>query len=290
MSDRLIRGIGRDGDIRILAADTTATVNEAVVRHGAYPTAAAALGRSMTAGVMMGAMLKNEEKATVTVEGGGPVGAIVVDSDAKGHVRGYLGNPQVHFELNEEGKLDVKRAVGGDGLLRVVKDIGLKEHFTGSSELVSGELGEDFSYYFYVSEQVPSIVALGVLVNPDNTVKAAGGFIIQVMPDASEDTIDFLEQMSEGMTPVSQLVDQGMSPEEIINASIGEENWNNVGEMPVSFECSCSKERFLNAIATLDPAEIMTMIKEDGGAETDCHFCRNKIWIEKEELQELITH
>lgn len=290
MSDHLIRGLGKEGSLRILAVDTTETVNEAVKRHGAYPTAAAALGRSMTAGVMMGAMLKNEEKVTVTVEGGGPVGAIVVDSDAKGHVRGYLGNPQVHFDLNDAGKLDVRRAVGTNGFLRVVKDIGLKEHFTGSTEIVSGELGEDFSYYFYASEQVPSIVALGVLVNPDNTIKAAGGFIIQVMPGADDETISFLEKCASEMTPVSKLIERGLSPKEIINEAIGEENWKYLSNMPVSFECSCSKERFLNAISALEPSEIISMIKEDGGAEADCHFCRNKVWIEKEELQELITH
>lgn len=290
MQDHLIRGIGRNGDLRILAVDTTETINEAAKRHGTYPTAAAALGRSMTAGVMMGAMLKNEEKVTVSIEGGGPIGAIVVDSDAHGHVRGYLSNPQVHFDLNGSGKLDVQRAVGTDGVLRVVKDIGLKDHFTGSTEIVSGELGEDFSYYFYVSEQVPSIVALGVLVNPDNTIKAAGGFIIQVMPGASEETTSFLEQCSEEMTPVSKLIEKGLSPEEIVDAAIGEDNWKKIGDMPVSFECNCSKERFLNAISALDSSEIIAMIQEDGGAEADCHFCRNKVWIEKEELQELIAH
>jgi molecular chaperone Hsp33 len=290
MKDHLIRGIGKDGDLRILAVDTTETVNEAVRRHGAYPTAAAALGRSMTAGVMMGAMLKNDEKVTVTVEGGGPIGAIVVDSDAHGHVRGYLGDPQVHFDLNDQGKLDVRRAVGTNGLLRVVKDIGLKDYFTGSTEIVSGELGEDFSYYFYASEQVPSIVALGVLVNPDNTIKAAGGFIIQMMPGASDETMAFLEKSAEEMTPVSKLIERGLSPNEIINEAIGEDNWKEVGDMPVSFECNCSKERFINAISALDPSEIISMIQEDGGAEADCHFCRNKVWIEKEELEALITH
>ncbi|AKG75134.1 Hsp33 family molecular chaperone HslO [Salinicoccus halodurans] len=288
--DHLIRGIGMNDEIRIFSVDTTETVNEAVTRHGAYPTAAAALGRTMTAGLMMGAMLKNEEKVTVTLQGGGPIGAIVVDSNAKGKVRGYLSNPQVHFPLNDKGKLDVRRAVGTDGALNVVKDIGLKEHFTGSTEIISGEIGEDFSYYFYTSEQVPSIVALGVLVNPDNTIKAAGGFIIQVMPGASEKTMDFLDQRASEMTPVSRLIDQGLTPSEIIDEVIGSENWRALDEMPVEFECTCSKERFLNAIATLDPKEIVTMIKEDGGAEADCHFCRNKVWIEKEELEELITH
>lgn len=290
MTDHLIRGLGLNDEVRIFAVDTTATINEAVQRHVAYPTAAAALGRAMSAGVMMGAMLKGEDKNTITIEGGGPIGAIVVDSDAHGHVRGYLGNPQVHFDLNDQGKLDVRRAVGTNGYLRVAKDIGLKDNFVGSTEIVSGELGEDFSYYFYASEQVPSIVALGVLVNPDNTIQAAGGFIIQVLPSASEETINWLNERAKEMTPVSKLLAEGMTPNQIIDEAIGEENWRQLSEMPVSFECNCSKERFINAISALDPKEIMSMIQEDGGAEADCHFCRNKEWITKEELQALITH
>ncbi|WP_020006488.1 Hsp33 family molecular chaperone HslO [Salinicoccus albus] len=288
--DHLIRGIGMNEEIRIFSVDTTETVNEAVARHKAHPTAAAALGRTVTAGVMMGAMLKNEEKVTINIQGGGPIGAIVVDSDAKGNVRGYLRNPEVHFPLNDQKKLDVGRAVGTDGFLNVVKDVGLKNDFTGSVEMVSGEIGEDFSYYFYASEQVPSIVALGVLVNPDNTIKAAGGFIIQVLPGASDETIEFLDHRAQEMAPVSKLIDQGLSPSEIIGAVIGETDWKQLDDMPVNFECSCSKERFLKAIASLDKSEIMTMIKEDGGAEADCHFCRKKIWIDKEELQALLVH
>lgn len=290
MSDYLIRGLGLNDEVRIFAVDTTETINEAVRGHGSLPTASAALGRSMSAGVIMGAMLKGDDKATITIEGGGPVGAIVVDSDAHGKVRGYLGNPEVHFDLNDHGKLDVRRAVGTDGYLRVAKDIGLKDNFVGSVELISGELGEDFSYYFYASEQVPSIVALGVLVNPDNTIQAAGGFVIQVLPSASDETIEWLNERAKTMTPVSKLLAKGLSPEQVIDEALGAENWRSLDNMPVSFECNCSKERFINAISALDPQDIMTMIKEDGGAEADCHFCRNKEWITKEELQELITH
>lgn len=290
MSDYLIRGLGLNDEVRIFAVDTTETINEAVRRHGSLPTASAALGRSMSAGVIMGAMLKGDDKATITIEGGGPVGAIVVDSDAHGNVRGYLGNPEVHFDLNDQGKLDVKRAVGTEGSLRVAKDIGLKDNFVGSVELISGELGEDFSYYFYASEQVPSIVALGVLVNPDNTIQAAGGFVIQVLPSASDETIEWLNERAKTMTPVSKLLAKGLSPEQVIDEAIGAENWRSLDNMPVSFECNCSKERFINAISALDPQDIISMIQEDGGAEADCHFCRNKEWITKEELQELITH
>lgn len=286
MSDYLIRGIGEG--FRILAVDSTEIVNEAVRRHGSLPTASAAFGRALTMGVMMGAMLKNEDKVTVTIQGGGPIGPIVIDSDAKGHVRGYIGNPNVHFDLNEQGKLDVRRAVGTDGNINVAKDIGLKENFIGSTEIISGELGEDFSFYFYSSEQVPSIVALGVLVNPDYTIKAAGGYVIQVMPDATDARIEELQEMSKSFRPVSELIDEGLTPEEIMNTTLGEGNWNKLSEMPVSFQCNCSKERFLDAISSLDPTEIMTMIQEDGGAEVDCHFCRTKTWIDKSELGQLL--
>src|SRR5699024_9732329 len=160
-------------------------------------------------------------------------------------------NPQVHFDLNEQGKLDVRRAVGTEGYLRVAKDIGLKDNFVGSVELVSGELGEYFSYYFYASEQVPSIVALRVLVIPDNTVHAAGGYVIQVLPSASEETIDWLNERAKTMTPVSKLLAKGLTPEEVIDESIGKENWRQLDNMPVSFECNCSKERFINAISAL---------------------------------------
>lgn len=288
MNDKLIRGLGINDEVRIFALDTTETVNEAVKRHGAYPTAAAALGRAMTATVVLGAMLKGDEKVTVTIEGGGPIGAIVTDANAKGEVRGYLKNPQVHFELNEHGKLDVRRAVGTNGFLRVAKDIGLKDNFVGNVEIVSGELGEDFSYYFYSSEQVPSIVALGVLVNPDNTIKAAGGLIIQVLPNATDETIDYLTEAAGKMTPISKLIDEGLTPEEIVDAAIGADNWRKLDEMPVEFKCTCSKERFLNAMASLEKDDIKEMIEEDGGAEATCNFCRNTVWIEKEELEALL--
>lgn len=288
MTDKLIRGLGLNDEVRIFALDTTETVNEAVTRHGAYPTAAAALGRTMTATVVLGAMLKGDDKVTVTVEGGGPIGAIVTDADSKGHVRGYVQHPDVHFDLNEHGKLDVRRAVGTNGYLRVAKDIGLKDNFVGSVEIISGELGEDFSYYFYHSEQVPSIVALGVLVNPDNTIKAAGGLIIQVLPSASEETISKLEKIARDMRPISQMIDDDLSPEQIVDEVLGND-WRKLDEMPVEFECTCSKERFLNAISSIDQSEIKQMIEEDEGAEAVCNFCRNTIWIEKEELEELLN-
>ena len=242
----------------------------------------------MTATLMMGAMLKGDQKLTVTVDGQGPIGKIIADADASGHVRGYVTHPQTHFPLNNVGKLDVSRAVGTNGALTVVKDVGMKDYFSGSSELVSGELGDDFTYYFAKSEQVPSSVGLGVLVNPDNSIKAAGGFIIQVMPGAEEKTINKLETAINNMTPVSKLIDQGLTPEEILYEILGEDEVQILEEMPASFECNCGHEKFLNAIKGLGQAEIESMISEDHGAEAECHFCRNKYQYTENELQELL--
>ncbi|SUM31487.1 heat shock protein 33 [Staphylococcus gallinarum] len=247
--------------IRAYSALTTESVQEAQTRHYTWPTASAALGRTMTATLMMGAMLKGNQKLTVTVDGQGPIGKIIADADAKGNVRGYVTNPQTHFPLNDIGKLDVRRAVGTEGALTVVKDVGMKDYFSGSSPIVSGELGEDFTYYFAKSEQTPSSVGLGVLVNPDNSIKAAGGFILQVMPGAEDATITKLEDAINNMTPVSKLIDQGLTPEELLFEILGEENVQILENVPAQFECNCGHDKFLTAIKGLGEAEIISMIK-----------------------------
>lgn len=244
----------------------------------------------MTATLMMGAMLKGDQKLTVTVDGQGPIGKITADADGKGNVRGYVSQPQTHFPLNDAGKLDVRRAVGVDGALSVVKDVGMKDYFTGSSPIVSGELGDDFTYYFAKSEQVPSSVGLGVLVNPDNSIKAAGGFIIQVMPGADDKVISQLEDAISNMTPVSKLIEQGLTPEEILEEVLGKDNLQILETMPAQFECNCGHDKFLNAIRSLGEAEIESMIKEDHGAEAQCHFCRNKYHYSEEELRDLLPN
>lgn len=288
MSDYLVRALAFDGKVRAFSVRSTVTVGEAQQRHATWPTASAALGRTMTAGVMMGAMLKGEDKLTVKVEGKGPIGAIIVDSNSKGEVRGYASNPQTHFDLNEHGKLDVRRAVGTDGMLTIVKDLGLRDFFTGSVPIVSGELGEDFTYYFVASEQVPSSVGLGVLVNPDNSILAAGGFIIQLMPGIEDETITIIEEKLSSMEPVSKLIAKGLSPEELLQEILGTENVQILDQMPVSFECNCSKERFGTAILGLGEAEIREMIEEDGSAEAQCHFCMETYHYSKEELESFI--
>ena len=288
MSDYLIRALAFDNTIRAYAVRSTETVSEAQRRHYTWPTATAALGRSMTATVMMGAMLKGEEKLTVKIEGNGPLGPIVADANAKGEVRGYATHPQTHFDLNEKGKLDVRRAVGTEGMLTVVKDLGLRDYFTGQVPLVSGEIAEDFTQYFVVSEQVPSAVGLGVLVNPDNTVKAAGGFVIQVMPGATDETITELEKRISTVEPISKLIDRGLTPEEILEEVLGRENVQVIDRMSVTFSCNCSRERFGNAIIGLGEKEIRDMIEEDGQAEAECHFCLEKYVYTKEDLEGFI--
>ena len=274
--DYIVRGLAYDGEIRAYAATTTESVQEAQTRHYTWPTASAAMGRTMTATVMMGAMLKGDQKLTVTVDGQGPIGRIIADADAKGNVRAYVDHPQTHFPLNGQGKLDVRRTVGTNGSIQVVKDVGMKDYFSGASPIVSGELGDDFTYYYATSEQTPSSVGLGVLVNPDNSIKAAGGFIIQVMPGAKDET-------------VSKLIEQGLTPEGILNEILGEDNVQILDTTTAQFECNCSHEKFLNAIKGLGEAEVQSMIDEDHGAEAVCHFCGNKYQYTESELEDLLT-
>lgn len=287
MSDYLVKALAYDGQVRAYSVRTTETVGEAQRRHQTWPTASAALGRAMTAGVMMGAMLKGDSKLTIKIEGGGPIGAILVDSNAKGEVRGYVTNPQVHFELNQHGKLDVARAVGTNGMLTVVKDLGLRDFFTGQVPLVSGELGEDFTYYFASSEQVPSSVGVGVLVNPDGTILAAGGFILQLMPDTEEKTIDEIEQRLKSIPPVSKMIEKGLTPEGILEELLGKENVKILETLPVAFVCRCSRERIADAIISLGPKEIQDIIEKEGYAEASCHFCNETYYFTREDLEKL---
>ncbi|MEK4698080.1 Hsp33 family molecular chaperone HslO [Solibacillus sp. FSL R7-0668] len=288
MKDYLVRAIAFEGQVRAFATNTTETVGEAQRRHNTWPVVSAALGRSMTAAVMMGAMLKGDDKITVKIEGNGPIGPMVIDADAKGDVRGFVTNPQVHFDLNEHGKLDVRAGVGTEGALTVVKDLGMRDMFSGQTPIVSGEIAEDFTYYFASSEQVPSSVGLGVLVNPDNTILAAGGFIVQLMPGCEEETIAEIEKCLTSVEPVSKMIEKGYSPEQILTAVLGEGNVQILSTLPVQFQCQCSKERFGAAIIGLGVQEIQEMIDEDGGAEAQCHFCLEKYHFDQQELEGFI--
>ncbi|MFJ7935819.1 Hsp33 family molecular chaperone HslO [Sporosarcina sp. NPDC096371] len=288
MKDYLVKAIAYNDQVRAYAAITTETVGEAERRHHTLPTASVALGRSMTAGVILGAMLKGEEKISIKIDGGGPIGTILVDANTKGEVRGYVTNPQTHFDVNDQGKLDVKRAVGTNGLLTISKDIGLQQPFVGYIPLVSGEIADDFTSYIVNSEQVPSSVGVGVLVNPDQTIQAAGGFIIQLMPGTDDETIHMIEERLKDIMPISSMVEQGMTPEQILEQVLGAGNVKFLEEIPVQFQCQCSEERISNAIISLGSAEIQDMIQTDGQADAQCHFCNENYHFSKEDLELLL--
>jgi molecular chaperone Hsp33 len=286
MKDELVRGTAWNGGIRVFAARTTELVGELQRRHGTYPTATAALGRTATAAAMMGVMLKGNEKLTVQVKGDGPLGQIVVDANAAAEIRGYVDHPQVHMASNNLGKLDVAGAVGRTGYLHIIKDLGLKEPYRGSVPIISGELGEDFTLYFAESEQSPSAVGLGVLVDTDGSVLHAGGFIVQVMPGLPEDQLERLERAISAMPHVTALLDQGETPETLLHFLVGEDLTIHQSIEPV-FKCKCSRDRFEQALITLGQKELRSLIEEDGKAELHCHFCNEKYLFEAEDLESL---
>lgn len=286
MPDYLIRATAFQGKVRAFAADTRHLVEELRRRHDTTPTATAALGRTATASAMMGAMLKGEEKLTVQIKGGGPIGQIVADANARGEVRGYVDNPHVDLPLNAIGKLDVAGAVGTDGFLNIIKDLGLKDPYRGSVPLVSGELAEDFTYYFAKSEQTPSAVALGVLVDVDRTVKTAGGFIIQLLPGLSDGEIASIEAELAKLPPITTLLDRGESVEAILATLLPDVQV--LGRMDLRFQCKCSKERVERTLISLGRDELATMLEEDGKAELVCHFCNETYHFDKNDLEQLL--
>ncbi|MGG1313976.1 MULTISPECIES: Hsp33 family molecular chaperone HslO [Cohnella] len=272
MKDQLVRGTAWNDGIRVFAARTTALVGELQRRHNTYPVATAALGRAATAAAMMGNMLKGQEKLTIQIKGDGPLGQIVIDANAAGEVRGYVDNPHVHLPSNAQGKLDVAGAVGRTGYLYVIKDLGMREPYKGSVPLISGELGEDFTYYFALSEQTPSAVGLGVLVDTDNSVVHAGGFIVQVMPGLKEEQLTRLEKAVAAMPPVTALLDQGETPEGILKFLVGDD-LRLLDEIEPKFQCQCSEERVERTLISMGKEELRRLIDEDGQAEVHCHFC-----------------
>ncbi len=290
MKDYLVKALAFDGEVRAYSVRTTNTVSEAQRRHDTWRTASAALGRSLTAGTMMGAMLKGDQKLTIKVEGNGPIGPILVDAHANGDVRGYVTNPHVDFEGTEQGKLRVYQAVGNEGFVTVIKDIGMREPFIGQSPIVSGELGEDFTYYFAVSEQTPSSVGVGVLVNGDDSILAAGGFILQIMPGAQEETISFIEDRLQKIPPVSTLIEQGLSPEELLYAVLGGDKVKVLETMDVQFNCTCSRERIESVLISLGKTELEQVREEEEETEVHCHFCNERYKFSKEDITNLIEN
>lgn len=287
MNDYMVKATTYSGMVRAYAISSTHLVEETRQRQDTWATASAAIGRVVTISAMMGAMLKGDDMLTVKVEGNGPSGAIIADAKANGNVRGYITNPHVDFDLNSGGKLDVARAVGTEGNLSVIKDQGLKDNFTGHVPIVSGEISEDFTYYFANSEQVPSAVGAGVIVNPDLSILASGGFIVQVMPGADETIIDALEEQIQAFPAISTLIQEGNSPEEILRRLFNDEEVTIHEQLPVKFQCKCSRERIANAIRGLGNEEIDKMIHEDHGAEATCHFCNEMYQFSANDLTAL---
>ena len=287
--DYIIRATGSNGQIRAFVGTTTNMVETSRKFHSTTPVASAALGRTLTATSIMGLMMKNDnDKLTIIIKGGGPIGSIVTTSDSKGIVKGYVANPDVEVPLKYAGKLDVGAAVGNNGSITVIKDLGLREPYNGSYPLVNGEIAEDFTSYFTFSEQTPSAVALGVLVDVDRTIKAAGGFIVQLMPDATEETISKLEENIGKIDAISKLIESGKTPEEILNLVLDGLNPEILQKHEVKFECDCSKERFENALITIGKKDMQEILQEDKQAEIGCHFCNVKYQFNEEDLKKIL--
>lgn len=287
MSDRLLKALARQGRVRIYICDTTGIVQEAKERHDLWPTASAALGRVMSVGVMMGSNLKSDkEKLNITINGNGPIGTIMVDAYSDGSVRGFVGDPHVHFQYNDTGKLAVGVAVGKDGYLEVKKNMGMKEDFGGKVALQSGEIGDDFAYYFALSEQTPSIVSVGVLVEADNNIIASGGLLIQMMPDATEEDIAVSEEIIKTLKPMSTLLQEGTSLERILKSLYSDVKI--LEERTVQFQCNCSRDKMRAALTTLHIDDLTDMIDQDHGCEISCQFCGDAYTFSEEELKQIM--
>lgn len=288
MEDYIVRATAEEEKVRAVAAVTTNVVRHAQKIHGLSPLASAALGRTLTAAVLMSVFLKSPKNTqTIQIKGDGPLGGIVVVSDSEANVRGYVHNPLVYLPLNSEGKFDVAGAVG-KGYLNVIKDLGLKEPYIGYVDLVSGEIAEDIAYYYAYSEQIPTIVALGVLASLDKIIECAGGFIIQLMPGAGEETIGFLEEKIKNLSSVTSLLKEGKTPEDMLNMIFSERNLKKGKKAPCNYKCNCSKERMFRNVISLGREEIMNILKEQNEIEAQCHFCNMKYQFSGEELWEII--
>ena len=288
MNDYIIRGTAANDQVRFFAAYTKDVVETARQKHNTSPVATAALGRLLTAGAMMGSMCKNDSDViTLQIQCSGPIGGLTVTADSKANVKGYVNNPDVMLPPSKEGKLDVGKALDL-GVLTVIKDIGLKEPYSGQTHLVSGEIAEDLTYYFAASEQIPTSVALGVLMNKDNTVRQAGGFIIQMMPFAKEETISQIEENLKNITSVTDHLKKGETPEQILEILLGNLGLEITDTMPTRFYCNCSKERVEKAVISVGKKEIQDMIDEGKDIEVKCHFCNTAYKYTVDELKDVL--
>ena len=288
MSDYIVRAIAAGGQVRAFAATPRDAVEAARAAHGTGPVATAALGRLLTAGTMMGSMMKNEKDLlTIKIQCDGPIKGLTVTADVKGNVKGFVEEPMVILPASEKGKLDVAKALGL-GVLSVIKDMGLKEPYVGDTILTTSEIAEDLTYYFATSEQVPSSVGLGVLMERDNTVKQAGGFIIQVMPYVEDEVVTKLEENIAKLEPVTSMLDKGMTPEQILETVLEGMDVEITDTMPTQFKCSCSKSRVEKALISIGRKDIQEMINDGKEIEMHCHFCNTSYPFTVEELKEIL--
>lgn len=289
LPDAIIRATAADGRLRAFAGRTTRLAEKARKTHGCTPVAAAALGRTLTAAAMMSADMKRESNmVSIVIHGGGPLGNVVAVAEGTGRVKGYVTNPGVDVRVKGGGKLDVGWAVGREGTITVIKDLGLKAPYAGQTPLVSGEIGIDLARYFVESEQKPSAVALGVLVAPEGAVVAAGGCIVQPLPGVEEDIIAVLEKRMGNLGSLSHRIYEGMTPEDMIGEVLNGYNPECVDAVLPWYGCDCSRERLAGILKSMDPAEIAAMIREDGGAEMVCHYCNKKYYFDDTQLAALL--
>ncbi len=286
---KIVRYITDDGSAYIIAADTTDMVSRAEEIHKTSAVNTAALGRLITAASMMGDMLKGrEDSVTLRMNGGGPAGSLIAVSDSDGNARGYIQNPVVEIPLNDKGKLDVKGTVGTNGYLYVMKDIGLKEPYVGQTEIVSGEIAEDITNYFASSEQTPTVCALGVLVNPDLSVANAGGFLIQLLPSCPDEVIDKIEYSMQSIKPVTTMLADGMSVDEIAKTAMKGLSIDKLDESSVEYRCNCSRERVESALLSTGRESLLEMIESSQDTEVECHFCEKKYVFTVDDIKKLI--
>ena len=286
--DQIVRVIAKGAPVKAMAISARDTVERARAIHNCWPVASAALGRLLMAASMMGAAIKEEEGAvTLRIKGGGPLGSLTAVSDSRGNVRGYVQNPDVDVPRKAKGKLDVGAAVGADGELTVIRDLGLKEPYIGSVQLVGGEIAEDVAAYFVESEQVPTACALGVLIAPDQTVQAAGGYLIQLLPGADEAVVSAVERGVSKLGAVSARLDSGMEPLGLLREVLGEFELEVLETSPIAYRCYCTRDRVSRALISLGTDELDSLIKEQGGAELTCQFCDKVYRFGAEELRAL---
>ena len=289
MKDKIIRGTAKNGMIRFIGGITTNLVNEGTKLHNCTPVASAALGRMLTACSLMGVQLKSDKEAiTLKIDGGGELKGVTVTGHSDGSVKGFIGNPNVDLPLKENGKLDVSTAVGTNGLLYVIKDMGLKDPYVGQVPIYTGEIAEDLAYYFTVSEQTPSAVALGVLVDKDLSIKASGGFIIQMMPDADELLADLITYRLQDMKPVTTLIEEGKTIENIIEEVFEDMDPKILENIEPTYKCDCSMERIEKALISIGEKDLKEIYEDGKDEEIVCHFCNKKYKVTHEKIGELI--